>query len=458
MNFSEWITIVSIFLAVLLAVFKYDEWEVIKLKSYRRYIYLPFLALIIGGFCAYYNTNPHPEFINFLWINNGWSPGLWAIISTVLFFTLCTFYWHRFTHSKPNENLIKKYNDFIEIMEPSKFSSIFRKYEQYFFNSKDKRAWIPYTLILINEKWWSIAPHYFKELVFKYPERFYEMDKDVLKALLKAQISKIPNSQITKEIEIQWNGVGLSENTPILNIFISTSYYIETGRNNNILLPTIKEVAEEYFTSLNFIENDKSTLCLEPSSIAMKQVAPKSLFPFYLIQLIDCYWKLVVKTKSEVAGFHFYHTWTKRLLNLTPTLKSDREYEKSPNLYVLAVKRMLNNTNQWVDILIENNNPNLKWAADHFIELNSLVIGEINENYLNKYPEQLLLQQAQDWLIRLIYCRKFFGEEYDPRELIHFTDSAFLKKTFTALTEEQFYNSREKEKPEYIWLKSLIGS
>lgn len=458
MNFSEWITIVSIFLAVLIAVFKYDEWEIIVLKSYRRYIYLPLLTLIFSGFCAYYNTNPHPEIINFLWINNGLSPGLWAIILTMLFFTLCALSWYRFTHAKPKEDLINKYIDYIEILEPSKFSSLFRKYEKYFFNSKDKSAWIPYTMILINEKWWSIASYYFKEIVFKNPERFYEIDKDVLKALLKAQISKIPNSQITKEIELQWNGIGLSEYTPLLNIFFSTSYYIETGRNNNILLPTIGEVAEEYFTSLKFIEKDKPTLCLEPSSNVMKQVAPNSLFPFYLIQLIDCYWKLVIKTKSEVAGFHFYNTWTKKILNLTPSLNTEIEYEESPNLYVLAVNRMLDNTNHWVDILIESNNLDLRWAADHFIELNSLIISNIQKNYFNKYPEKLLMEQTQIWLEKLISCRKFFGEEFVPQGLIYPIDSAFLEKTFATLTEEQFYNRIEKEKPEYIWLKSFIVS
>ena len=254
MGFSVWITVISILLAVLLAVFKFDEWEIIRLKHVEKYLLVPILFLLAGGISAYFESNLHPHWLNVLWVNYGLPSGLWAMIWMICFSYSIYHYWNKFTNAKPSIELIKKYVDYLDIYEPAKFSVLFRKYERYFFNSKDVDAWHPYAFILSSSKWWVIAPTHFKEMVFNNPDRFYKMREDVLKSLLRAQLSSLPESQLGKELETQWNGVNLSEHTPILNIFLSDPKYIETGYNKGIFMLLVKEAAEEYFSSPRFHE------------------------------------------------------------------------------------------------------------------------------------------------------------------------------------------------------------
>lgn len=320
MGFSVWITVISILLAVLLAVFKFDEWEIIRLKHVEKYLLVPILFLLAGGISAYFESNLHPHWLNVLWVNYGLPSGLWAMIWMICFSYSIYHYWNKFTNAKPSIELIKKYVDYLDIYEPAKFSVLFRKYERYFFNSKDVDAWHPYAFILSSSKWWVIAPTHFKEMVFNNPDRFYKMREDVLKSLLRAQLSSLPESQLGKELETQWNGVNLSEHTPILNIFLSDPKYIETGYNKGIFMLLVKEAAEEYFSSPRFHGRDTLTFSLKPSGYASQQVAPNSLLPFYFIQLVDCFWIQVIITQTqEISGSFFYLTWTEKLC-LSPFL------------------------------------------------------------------------------------------------------------------------------------------
>src|SRR5690554_5139254 len=109
MSFSDWITIVSILLAVLIAVFKFDEWEIIHLRQIEKYLLLPIIFLIFSGLSAYFQTNPHPNWIDFLWVNNGLQSGFSSVIWLLFFFTSTVFYWRKFTNAKPSHELVKKY-------------------------------------------------------------------------------------------------------------------------------------------------------------------------------------------------------------------------------------------------------------------------------------------------------------------------------------------------------------
>ena len=457
MNFSDWITIVSILLAVLLAVFKFDEWEVIRLKKIQNYLWLPVIFLFLSGMAAYFQSNSHPIWLSILWVENGWSSGLWAIIWITLFFTSSYFQWKKFTNKKPTLDLVFKYNDYLDTYEPAKFSSLFRKYEKYFFKPNDDASWLPYEIILTNEKWWTIAPTHFKEMVYEDPSRFYKMDVDVLKSLLSAQLKNIPGSQIGKELEYQWNGVSLSEETPLLNIFLSSPYYIETSRERNILLPSVKEIAEEYFSSINFLEYDKKLFLIRPSENAYRQVAPKSLIPFYYIQFIDCYWYQVFSTRARVSGFFFYLTWTEKILEVAPIVTDNDQVDNLPNLYLFAVDRMLSNINRWVYYLTSNNCSNFHWAANHFVQLKRRILHKIQDKYVNKVPQAWLVHEIRLSLRELIDCKNAFSNNFEPDLNNHNLDYELVKNAFDELTDDDFYLESEQQNTGYQWMKGIVG-
>jgi len=457
MSFSDWITMISILLAVLLAIFKYDEWEIIKLKSFKKYIKLPLLFLFLSGSAAYFQTNSHPQWLDFLWINCCFQSGFWAIIWVFLFFVFSYIGWKKFTNASPSHDLIKKYDDYLDLYEPSKFSSLFRKYERYFFNSKDKDAWGQYELILTNKKWWLISPNHFKEILFENPDRFHDMNSDVLKSLLFSQLSSIPNSQLAKELEAQENGVKLSEDTPILNIFLSSSNYIEESLDKNILLSPIRENAEEYFTSLQFNKKDKDVFILKPSENANKQVAPKSLIPFYFIQIIDCYWHQVFIIKKGVKGFNFYSIWTEKILGAAPEIVNNENSEPLPNLYLCAVDRMLSNIHKWIGCLKSNNYSEPKWkdAAKHFTNLKYRILCEIN-NYINKVPKQWLVTEIKHFFGEMITCKNIFNNNFDPDFDDCNINADFIEQAFNELTNEDYYSESEQQDSGYKWLKSKV--
>ncbi len=457
MNFSDWITIVSILLAVLIAVFKFDEWEIIWLKQLKKYFLFPLLFLFISGLSSYFQTNTHPSWIEFFWITSGLQSGVWSIIWLLFFFVSTFFCWRKFSNAKPSPELINKYLDYIDTYEPSRFSSLFRKYERYFFNSNDEHAWFPYEILLTNKKWWSIVPSYFKEVVFENPNRFHIMKREVLKSLLFAQLDDIPHSQLTNELEAQNNGVVLSKETPILNIFLSSPYYIEISRDSNILLQTIDEIADEYFNSIEFKEKDKINFLLNPSKKSLSQVAPKSLTLFYYIQFIDCYWYQVINLKAKVSGFFFYLTWTEKLLEAAPVYITKNNCESLPNLYVVAVNKMLSNISNWIGLFESENHIELSWAAEHFIKLNQEILSCIEDRYLDKIPEDWFVTKSKSFLIRMIDCRNIFQDRFNPNFNDKLRGLSKLNTAFEKLTDENFYLEKEKQNLGYQWLKNILS-
>ncbi|HNV52052.1 MAG TPA: hypothetical protein PK784_03900 [Tenuifilaceae bacterium] len=454
MSFSDWITVISILLALIIAIFKFDEWEIIRLKLKKRYIVLPLIFLILSGLSAFFHSNPHPNWLNFFWCSRGLQPGVWSIILIIAFFVCSFIKWKKITNTKPSNKLIKKYIDYLDNYEPSKFSSLFRKYETYFFESNDEKVWLPYSMLLTNEKWWLIASNYFKDLVFKHSSRFYDMNEDVLRSLLFSQLSNIPNSQITEELNLQNNGIVLSEQTPILNIFLSSPKDIETNRNKNIFIPLINIVADEYYNSIQFIDKDKSIFLLKPSDNSFKQVAPKFLIPFYFIQLVDCYWHQVIITKATVGGFFLYSTWTDKLLNVAPEINYYNESNNPTNLYQCAVNRMLFNIGNWFQFLKNNDSYESCPIAEHFTMLNHSVLIKIQKN-IDKVPKAWFLDKVKDYLERIIGCKNMYNERFN----FHYTNeinSSVLNNAFEKLTDEEFFLDLEKQNPGYQWLCKII--
>jgi hypothetical protein len=455
MSFSDWITIVSILLAVLLVVFKYDEWEIIKLKKIKKHVWLPITMLIISGITSFFHTNQHPNWLNFFWSEDGISSAYWPLIWMIIFFITLIINWIKFVNDKPKTELINLYNDYLSRYEPSRFSSIFRKYEKGFFSTKDEQGWLPYQPLLVNEKWWSIASCYFKKIVFLNPNRFYNMKKEVLESLLFSQISEIPNSQITRELEIQNNGLYLGIETPILNIFLSKSNFIEFGRNKNILIPTIKRVAENYFSSVHFNETDITSYHLAPSNNSDKIIAPNSLKVFFLIQFVDCYWQQVINTNAKVSGFYLFEEWCIKILNAAPQINKNNCCESIPNLFISAIDRMHSKISGWISIIKNENHLELKWAAEHFCHLN-LILLKVIQNSSIKIPDEWIILKFRIFYENIIDCRNLFTESFNPEIKFVDLENNQLIKAFDELTNLKYYLPSEKKDNGYQWLKGML--
>lgn len=454
MSFSDWITITSILIAVLLAVFKFDEWEIIRLKNLKLIFLVPLLALIISGISSYYNSNPHPEFLNFLWNKNGLQSGFWPIIWIIIFFTNVYFTWHKLTHSKPSEELVKKYYDYLSIYEPVKFSSLFRKYEKYIL-STDEFALRPYEKLLEEEKFWLIASTHLKELLIKEPKKLYNV-REALKILLSSQLANLPTTLISKELEKQKNNE-LSDYTPILNIFLSTATFIEEAQKKGIFINTIKVEANEYLSSNKFLKEEKESFILKPSDNVSEQVAPKQLIIFYYIQLIDSYWYQVFNEKSKGFPWFGYADWTKHLLTEAPKIVEDF----LPNHYILAIDKMLENICSWVRKL-NGNSKELEKMTNHIQDFNELkikILLEIQKNHFDKVSERWFEEKLENLLHEIIIGKNLLNKNYDDREvkklIIKLTN---LKSAFEKLTDGCFYSEQEKDNNGYQWVKEIIDS
>lgn len=462
MSFSDWIVLVSILFGVVLAVFKYDEWEIIKLKKGLQFIWLPIIFLFLSGIASYFHSNPHPDLIdNLLWTERGLRSGLWALVWIIIFFGAVRFQWKKFTNQEPSLELVEKYKDYFETYEPARFSSLFRKYERYFFNSNDDISWKFYELLLTNEKWWAFAPSFFKEMFRRHPDRFYEMNTEVLKSLLTSQLAKIPNSQITQELEEQWNGVRLNESTPILNIFLSTSNFIKESSERNFVWESVKENAEEYFSSIKFLNTDRPSFLIAPSDNAYKQVAPRSLTPFYFIEFVNCYWNRVISEKIKVFITSIYLNWTPKLLEVAPEIKCELPIRYSPNLYVCAVDKMLSNINEWVKKIISDEILVFELNANDLAELKRNILIEIQGKFRKKVSKKWLIIQTVIFFEELILCKNFFEEKFEPNLEEYILKTQFKDEAFDKLTDEKFF--REKYPSEsraknlgYEWLKGII--
>ncbi len=457
MDFSIWFTSISIFLVILLAVFKFDEWEILKLKSAPKYFVISFALLIMSGISAYFESYPYPKILSCFWNNNGLYARTWSIIWIFLFIVSIILIWKWIINKKPTTVLIKKYCDYLETMESAKFSSLFRKYEKYFFNIKLENAWNYYEPILKKKEWWSIIPYHFKEIIFKKPEKFYKLNINVLETLLSNQIEEIPNSLISKEIELLNEQSELSEETPILKIFLTNPSFIAKLRDKGIFLPIIKKYAELYFTSLQFKETDHKQLELAPSFIEYNNTIPRKLTLFYYIKIIDIYWIQVMKTGAEVSGFYFYDTWLDYMLSDAPQLENTVKEEIS-NHYLLAVKKQFENISNWINFFLqqETSGENMIWNyCDHFIELKEQMLKSIHEKFLNKVDVSWYTDKVSEFYKEIINVHKVSSDKLNVYYKEIFS-SKHWNNAFKKLSDTHYFSDKEKEDENYIWLKKLL--
>lgn len=456
MNFSIWFTAISIFFAILIAIFKFDEWEILKLKKVFNYFWLSFLFLLISGISAYFESNSYPKFLNIFWISHGiMKSGDWSLLWFVIFIISMFKSWKLLTSRKPSKQLIKKYCDYIEIMDSSKFSSLFRKYEKFFFNTKKENTWIEYELLLSNERWWSVAPFHFKELILNKPEKFYRLNPSILKSLLTNQLKNIPNSLLSNEIENISNSQDLNEDSPILNIFLSNPYYIEKARDKDFFTTIIKEQAELYFASSKFINTDCKQLSLKPSYVEYKVSAPMQITLFYYIELINIYWIQVLNTQAKVSGFYFYEYWLKYLLEKAPILHGKQNSEV-PNYFILAAKKIINNISYWIRIFEESTDVDMFWAYQHFLELKEKIILQLQNNFLDKIECNFFITTLSNYFEELIKLHNKYPDKISFVELDKFNVDS-KKKSFVYLANEKYVLRREKEDLGFLWLKETLG-
>lgn len=453
MSFSDWITIVSILLAVLLAVFKFDELELLNLKRYRLYAFLPMFLLFVSGIAAYYNSNEHPHYLSIFWSSSGLSSGLWAIIWMLLSIVCTIFMWNRFTNKKPSEKVIDKYKDYLGTIEASKFLTLFRKYERHFFSTKIDNNWHIYTPLISQQDWWDIAPID----TYRNDEKFHNVDVSVARSFLESQLSNIPKSQLAKEIVQQADTNKLDTHTPVLNIFLKNAECIKRYRDRNIFLRTIQIISTEYFSSINFIERDRNIFLLEPSSSTRKGIFQYELPPFYYVELINCYWYQVFKSNAKVSGLHFYVRWSNDLLSVAPDLKEKNSDVDVPNLYVEAVDQMLWNIRGWVRYIEDYSLVDFHWAAKHFSELELWILKDINDLYLNKISESWFISKVKSFFSNLILCKNYNTKTYSP-DLSSLNDirKDYKEKAFQNLKREDFFSVEEQENSGYKWLKGEL--
>ena len=457
MNFSDFITIVSILAAVLLAVFKFDEWEIIKLKKIYNFVIIPIIFLFLSGVCSYFQSNKHPRFLNSFWENEFYPPsGFYAIIFMIAFVVSAVFFWKKFTNQKPNQELINKYHDYMEIYEPAKFSSLFRKYEKPFFNSKRDNSWQYYESLMLSEKWWSIVPKHFIEIL-KDSKRFHNLYDDILINFLKVQLTTAPNSQLGKELGMQWNGITLNEDTPILNIFLSNTDEIEKIKGKGILVDSIKEPLNKYFSSYDFLKRDKDVFCLYPYDNVRKEVAPFTLLPFYFIQFYDCYLEQSLKKKAIIGNEFFCFYWSQVLLANAPELSNEQKKITIANYYVYAVDVILSNINSWINIIINENLDTHLYAAEHFVKLKNWILFDIESNYINKVSDDWFINQISDYFEECILLRGCFQEKFNANIMEKVVSKENINLALGQLTNKSYVTSNEKENVDYLWLKEKLG-
>lgn len=451
MTFSDWITIVSILLGVLLAVFKYDEFEIIKLKSFKNFIPIPVILLILSGVSAYFNSNEYPECLSVFWFNCGIPSGLWSIIWMIAFVFSVSFFWKKFTNHKPSEELINKYIDYLDTLDTSKFLTFFRKYERNFFKPKGYEIWKDYSPLIELKEWWDIAPiETYREV-----KKFHHIDLEISITLLESQLNRLPDSPLSKELESEvWDDLYINDRTPILQIYLSKKEVAEKFINQYNIITTVNASAESYFSSEKFKIKDKVILSFEPSDTSHQCEIPHKLIPFYLIEFINRYWMGIFSLKFIDVGFFSYYTWAKHLLQQMPDIEEEPSTE-SPNLYLFAIERMLSNIHEWVRYLTRKSGFNeFSESANGFTLLKGMILKDLNNVTPQKVPKEWLNGKAEIAFKDMIVCRNYFGENYYPN--LDSYSSLDVRQVFDKVTDTYYFLPKAKENEGYKWLKSKL--
>lgn len=458
MTFSDWITIVSIMIAVLFAVFKFDEWEIIRLKNVYKFVIAPLILLFISGVAAFFHSNPHPGYLNFFWPAEAWwnlYTGLWPILWFFACFIAIIVLWRQFVRQPPSTRLIEQYLDVLNKNE-EKFTASFKKYERYFFENVKDNEWLLYQEIFLVPKWWSVAPIQFREIILNHPEQFLKMDRNVLRTLLRTQLSNL-DTQLMSELE-KWPGAQFDmKQVPLLRIFLGSAEAITFVRSRNILLPIVKDSALNYFNSLDFLKRDRRILTLKP--IDSLGTIPVKLRVFYYINFINWYWVSVIATRAPVAAFYQYEFWVQIILKNAPPVDDELGEAGHPNYYCLAVDRILSNVVDWLRIIVDNEIRNLSWASDHFIKLQLGILATIGNKHYDKVLRDWYISQLFSFIENLVVCRTYYGDSFDPSQLMQDRQlpKGEMEEAFRSYQEESFVTTEERDSDVFRWIVNLLS-
>lgn len=429
--------------SILKYVFSIVSLEIIKLKLKKNKAYFLVLGLLLftpSIIILYFSVSNHPEFLNIFWSDYGIPSTVWIWIW--LFLDLLIL-WLIIINSKPSYELIRWYIDCLE-NEPEKFVSLFKRYEKYFF-SKSEDASSFYADLLEKKEFWDMITKHCKEWLRRNPKRLHF--KDNLKVLLSSQLSKLADSPIAKELEMQQN-LDISDETPILSVFLQDKNSIEKS-NNNDLMDVINYESNEYLLSNLFLKKEKENFILKPSKKASDEVAPKRLIIFYYIQLIDCYWSQVIQTKSNGFAWPAYEYWTKELLVQAPNLNSDNQ----SNYYILAIDKMLSNISDWVYKTKESSKQE---HIQDFNDLKIVMLFEIQKNHLDKVSETWFINKTDSVLGEIITGKNLLQETYNESSIENkLLKLKYLKPAFENFSDREFPWS-EKNNIYYQWLSRII--
>jgi len=426
----------------LLSKLKDEDWGVIKLKYKKNkvfYFTLMFLFLILCGILYYYSIEPHPKFLNLFWSKYGFQPKYWIYIWGFIGLIVIII---KSINSKPNEELIRWCNDYLDENNLEKFSSLFKRYEKYFFSKKEDASKV-YEVLLKKKEFWYMISEYNKEWLRENPERLNYSDNK--ETLLASQLSKLPNSPISRELTQRH----LSDNTPILNTYFGNKYFIEQNYNE-----TIECESKEYLSSLKFLKDEEKIFILKPSDNAWEQIAPKDLTIFYYIQLMNCYWQQVIKTESNGFMWPAYKHWTKLLLTQAPVMENDFNSDNLPNHYILAVDKMLSNISDWIRIIEDASN------QEHIQDFNDLKIAmllEIQKNHSNTVSETWLGEKKECLLKEIIIGKNLLQNKYNERIVNKLLQLENLEPAFEKLTDRDYYG-RRKNNVGRKWLSEIINN
>ncbi|HRK55448.1 MAG TPA: hypothetical protein PK185_16155 [Cyclobacteriaceae bacterium] len=458
MSFSDWITIVSILIAVLFAIFKFDEREIIRLKQIWKFAWPSVTLLGLSGLSAYFHSNGHPRLLDVFWQQEGIDSGLWPLIWLVLCVWVTLHFWNRFVHQAPTDKLIELYSDMLKFIEPASFSMLFRKYERYFLENVNDDRWLQYQEIFKIQKWWYVAPVHFRQILKDHPSRLFDMDRDVLKTFLRVQFANV-DTPMMEELENEPREGNLDEQ-PLIKIFLGTREAIRRGRDRNILIPTIKEISFKYFNSNDFIERDRKIMNLKPSDDSIMGAIPEKLMPFYFINFIHWYWVRAILTKPAIAGFYQYQFWTELILENAPELGDEALLTGGhPNYYCLAVNKILSNIGDWIQMLDHKEISDMQWASDHFILLKLHILKKISDKYPNKVRNDWFIAELTSFMFDLLSCRKMYGNNFNPTRWLsdYKLPKADIETAFVDMTDREFVTPEEQSSEIYKWITTIVA-
>jgi len=415
MNFSDWLLTISIIIAVILVIIKKPDFEIIKRKKH--FVLLSILLILIivfGSTIAFFSCNPHPKYLNIFWQAKGLKQEAWPAIWVIILLTYLFLFWRHTKYSKPTEKLIKKYIHFLEILNKHEFLRYFDFYEKH-ATKKGTRKWIPYYKLLEKEKWWNIAPDYFKESIIG-PVLLKPENKDWFSVFLATQLNNIPKSLIANEIKDIATTSNNLPNTLAIKTLLGDKVTIEYLYNNKIFLPIIRKQAETYFYSVEFINDTKRLMLNRPAH--NKTSIQSDIKIFYYVELINIYMLRCIQTNTHPNVVEFYVTWVQMLLHKAPNLEIN-VCAHIPNLFIEAVNIMHDDIVCWLN-MVQDTNPINEKLINEIWELQYKLLAEIEKYTPNKYSKDFLETYTKDLIEKENELKRRFKNNFEPNKQVDF--------------------------------------